>query len=130
MVVAAAGNDGPEPGTIRTPGINPNIITVGAKDDQGTFDPGDDIIALFSSQGPTIDGIAKPDRYAPGVNITSLKSDTGYVPKGKGGFTGNTSQKAAGLGKPGKTTSEQLYFTMSGTSMATAVVSGMYLLLH
>ena len=32
-VVAAAGNAGPEPGTITTPGISKKIITVGASDD-------------------------------------------------------------------------------------------------
>ncbi|WP_143311883.1 MULTISPECIES: S8 family serine peptidase [Carboxydocella] len=124
IVVAAAGNDGPNPGTIRTPSINPNIITVGALDDQGTPDPNDDVIAGFSSQGPTIDGFAKPDRYAPGVNITSLLADTTYVPKEKGGSGGTPSLKIVALGNSSKTTTSQYYNTMSGTSLATALISG------
>lgn len=71
-VVAAAGNDGPSVVTIRTPGINPNIITVGASDDRGTTNSADDIVATFSSRGPTIDGFAKPDILAPGVDIISI----------------------------------------------------------
>lgn len=70
MVAAAAGNSGPAAGTINTPGINPHIITVGAVDDRGTVDTKDDGIASFSSRGPTIDGLNKPDLVAPGINIT------------------------------------------------------------
>jgi len=125
-VVAAAGNNGPKEGTITTPGINPNIITVGAIDDNGTVDTADDIIASFSSRGPTIDGLEKPDVYAPGVNITSLQADTNYKPKGKkSGSRGKSkAAQANARGKPSKTTSLQPYFTMSGTSMATAVIAG------
>src|SRR5690606_39506714 len=67
-VVAAAGNSGPEPGTISSPGNHPRIITVGASDDNDTADPGNDTIASFSSRGPTADGVEKPDLVAPGVD--------------------------------------------------------------
>ncbi|GAB4274035.1 S8 family peptidase [Thermincola ferriacetica] len=126
VVVAAAGNNGPAAGTINTPGINPHIITVGAVDDRGTIDTKDDVIADFSSRGPTIDGLTKPDLVAPGVNITSLAADTSYLPKknsGPGGKPGRTSE-ATTQGKPAQTTISNYYVTMSGTSMATPMVAG------
>ena len=57
VVVVAAGNSGPSPGTILSPGIHRNAITVGAVDDKRTVDPSDDTIARFSSRGPTLEGI-------------------------------------------------------------------------
>jgi serine protease AprX len=73
-VVVAAGNSGPNNGTILSPGINPNVITVGASNDNRTVDIADDTIASFSSRGPTIEGASKPDLVAPGVNINSLSN--------------------------------------------------------
>ncbi|MBR6500255.1 MAG: S8 family peptidase [Firmicutes bacterium] len=70
-VVAAAGNSGPKPHTISSPGISPYAITVGAHD--GTH------VASFSSRGP-VPGGRKPDLVAPGVDILSLTNDSaGYV---------------------------------------------------
>ena len=63
-VVAAAGNSGPENQTIKSPGNNPYIITVGALDESNMQ------TADFSSRGPTIYG-HKPDLLAPAVNIVS-----------------------------------------------------------
>lgn len=78
VVCVAAGNDGPEAGTINTPGINPSVITVGNLDDKGTVDFADDGIAESSSRGPTIDNLIKPDFLAPGTNIMSLRVGGGY----------------------------------------------------
>lgn len=131
VVVTAAGNDGPAAGTIRTPGINPNVITVGAVDDRGTGVTTDDVIAGFSSRGPTVDGLTKPDLVAPGVKITSLASDTSYLPNknsGSGGKPGKAAQ-ANTQGKPAQTTMSNYYVTMSGTSMATPMVTGIAILL-
>ena len=68
-VVAAAGNSGPKSKSIKSPGCNPNIITVGAID----------IITMqtadFSSRGPTIYG-HKPDLLAPAINIISCNNKT------------------------------------------------------
>lgn len=67
IVVAAAGNSGPNKKTIKSPGCNPNIITVGALD-VNSITPAD-----FSSRGPTIYG-HKPDLLAPAVNIISCNN--------------------------------------------------------
>ena len=66
-VVAAAGNSGPSKNTIKSPGDNPYIITVGALDASKMK------TAEFSSRGPTIYG-HKPDLIAPAVAITSCNN--------------------------------------------------------
>ena len=66
-IVAAAGNSGPNPNTIKSPGNNPNIITVGALDIDNMKIP------EFSSRGPTIYG-SKPDLLAPAVDIVSCNN--------------------------------------------------------
>ncbi|MDW7674755.1 MAG: S8 family serine peptidase, partial [Bacillota bacterium] len=108
-VCAAAGNEGPQQRTIGSPGIEPSIITVGATDDKGTVNPGDDTIAHFSSRGPTIDQLVKPDLVAPGTDIISLRSPNAYVDK-----------KVMRQNRV-----DQWYFNMSGTSMATPIVVGL-----
>lgn len=75
IVVVAAGNSGPEPGTIGSPGAAEKAITVGAaanwsEDGQGVYE------AAFSSRGPTLDNRIKPDITSPGVRILSAKSGT------------------------------------------------------
>jgi len=72
VVVVAAGNSGPLPGTIGSPGCAREVITVGAVDHL-------DKIAVFSSRGPTLDGRVKPDIVAPGVLITAAKSGGSYT---------------------------------------------------
>jgi serine protease AprX len=73
VVVTAAGNAGPGAGTIQTPGIDPLVLTVGASDDHGTPTPSDDTIPTWSSVGPTVDGLTKPDLVAPGRKIVSVR---------------------------------------------------------
>ncbi|MGV8145403.1 MAG: S8 family peptidase [Alkaliphilus sp.] len=73
-VVAAAGNNGPDKKTIDSPANSPNIISVGACDDRSTDNPSNVLLADFSSRGPTLDGLNKPDILAPGVNINSLSN--------------------------------------------------------
>ncbi len=68
VVVAAAGNSGPDHNSIKSPGTGSRIITVGGLDD-GRND-GIIKIADFSSRGP-VDSRFKPDVIAPSVDITS-----------------------------------------------------------
>ncbi len=82
VVVVAAGNDGRDNsagtngyGTITSPANDPYVITVGAMKTMGTSTRADDLIATYSSKGPTaIDHLAKPDLVAPGNQIISLYS--------------------------------------------------------
>lgn len=95
IVIAAVGNSGPMRNTILSPATSRHVISVGALDDRRTPDLSDYNIAEFSSRGPTLDRIRKPDLIAPGVDIMSLsnKNLTGYT-------------------------------TLSGTSMSAPMVSG------
>jgi len=64
--MVAAGNSGPEPSTVGSPGSCLSSLTVGAWNEL------EDTIADFSSRGPTAgDGYVKPDVVAPGVRINS-----------------------------------------------------------
>ncbi len=100
VVCAAAGNDGPAPMTVGSPGCAREVITVGASDDK-------DQVASFSSRGPTADGRVKPDILFPGVGIVSCRA-------------GGTS-----MGNP----LDDFYTSASGTSMATPHASGVAALL-
>jgi serine protease AprX len=66
MVIAAAGNSGPECDTVRlAPATLDQAFAVGATDSS-------DVIAGFSSRGPsTLTGRLKPDLVAPGVSVRS-----------------------------------------------------------
>lgn len=113
VVCVAAGNEGPERQTIASPGISDLVITVGALDDRNTVeDRSDDDVASFSSRGPTIYGVIKPDILAPGVNIVSLRSPNSYLDKAN---------------KTSRIDSD--YFVLSGTSMATPICAGIVALM-
>ena len=97
VVVAAAGNSGPNSMTIKSPGISGKIITVGALDDGrqiGKIDPQKFCVANFSSRGPAMP-FYKPDCIACGVDVTSVSFDN-----------------------------KKMYTQMSGTSVATPIVAG------
>lgn len=70
VVVTAAGNQGPSPGTITAPGSSKKVITVGSSDmlTGGNF---------VSSIGPTRECICKPDIVTPGNQIISCAPDSG-----------------------------------------------------
>ncbi len=99
VVVAAAGNYGPESGSITTPGISKKIITVGSSNDEKFIDDFGNKRNNYSGRGPTEECVCKPDVLAPGSYITSCNS--GHIRKRQ---------------KP--------YIMKSGTSMATPIVSG------
>ncbi len=71
VAVVAAGNLGPDQGTITSPGCSKKGITVGAVDNN-------DNVQVWSSRGPTDDGRIKPDLVAPGVDITSAWIDNSF----------------------------------------------------
>jgi serine protease AprX len=107
-VVVASGNDGPGAMTVGVPGNNPYVITVGAFTDNYTpLDWSDDYLAPFSAAGPTLDGFVKPDVVAPGAHMVSIMLPSSYISKNH--LANRVSAQ---------------YFSMAGTSEATAVVSG------
>jgi len=89
--------------TIATYGNSKNILTLGAVNPipGGYHNPGDVVLADFSSLGPTGDGRIKPDLVADGVNVLSSIS-----------------------------TSDNAYDIYSGTSMATPASAGSSFLLQ
>lgn len=97
VVVAAAGNSGPQFQTIKSPGVSSQIITVGGFNDNRVdnehFEENFFEIADFSSRGPAFSR-SKPDLIAPAVDIVSCGIDKNYV-------------------------------TLSGTSVATPMVAGL-----
>ncbi len=126
VVVVAAGNNGrylPTSGyaTVTSPGNDPYVLTVGAMKPMGTPQRSDDLIASYSSKGPTmLDHVVKPDLVAPGNLLVSTETSntnlyntelSNRVPYGAYVYGGSSS--------PSK-----VYFELSGTSMATGVVSG------
>ncbi len=120
VVVAAAGNNGRDQqgrvhyGGITAPGNAPWVITAGASSHMGSTARGDDTIAAFSSRGPAaVDHLAKPDVVAPGVGIGSLSDPNSAL------YTARSRYLLAGT----VPTSYLPYLSLSGTSMATPVVS-------
>ena len=64
VVVTAAGNQGPRPGSITAPGSSKKVITVGSSDLlEGR--------SAISGRGPTEECVCKPDIVAPGNKIMS-----------------------------------------------------------
>lgn len=112
IVVVAAGNNGPGPMSISTPGISRKVITVGSSDDNIAVEIfGNSKSKNYSGRGPTPFCIKKPDIVAPGSNIISCNISRYYLKS--------------------KDSSPMMYTVKSGTSMATPVVSGaIALLLH
>ena len=105
VVVAAAGNNGSASAGLTDPAFDPYVIAVGAADTQNTLTTTDDTVASFSSVG---NGTRNPDLVAPGVHIASLR-DPGSNIDTQFGSTADVGTR---------------FFRGSGTSQATAVVSG------
>lgn len=82
VVVAAAGNSGPEYQTIKSPGVSSQIITVGGFDDNrindDEFNKNYFELASFSSRGPAFQRY-KPDLVAPSVDIVSCGTKENYT---------------------------------------------------
>jgi len=102
VVCVAAGNNGPAPQSITTPGTSRKVITVGASDDSGVVEVMGNVTSDYSGRGPTKECICKPDVVAPGSNVWSCRAIN------KGIFQ----------------SSKAMYEKKSGTSMSTPIVSG------
>jgi serine protease AprX len=121
VVVSAAGNMGHDGagvtqyGGISSPANAPWVLTIGASSTMGTTDRGDDTMAGYSSRGPTyLDWSAKPDLVAPGTGTVSLADPTSLMYGTRSAFL-----------VPGSIATADLpYLSLSGTSMAAPVVSG------
>lgn len=112
VVVVAAGNSGPNPGTVTKPADDPVVISVGAFNDGGNTSTSDDSVVGWSSRGPTAAGVVKPDFVAPGRSLIATRS---Y------GSTVEAENPKALVGAS--------YIKGSGTSQAAAVTSGLAALL-
>lgn len=126
VVVVAAGNNGrylPTSGysTVTSPGNDPYVLTVGAMKPMGTPERTDDLIASYSSKGPTIlDHVVKPDVVAPGNLLVSTEtSNTTLYNTELDNRVPYSAYIYGGPASPSK-----FYFELSGTSMASGVVSG------
>ena len=119
IVVVAAGNEGKNPDTgltgyggITSPGNAPDAITVGSAKTFDTAGRSDDRVAPYSSRGPSwYDGFAKPDIVAPGQTLVSDAP----------------ANSTLALTYPSLNVvyNQRNYMRLSGTSMATGVVSGL-----
>ena len=108
VVVTAAGNDGLAAPSLLMPAVDPHVLAVGAVDNVGTSTRADDVVADFTSGG---NASRRPDVLAPGRSVVSLRVPGSYVDElhPEGLVDGDTSER---------------FFRGSGTSQATAVVSG------
>ena len=113
VVVVSAGNYGKDAhgntvfGGITSPGIEPSVITVGAMSTFNTASRIDDKVASYSSRGPTIDGMIKPDITAPGSQI--------IVPLAPGNKLAKTYPQIV---------LNSNYMKLSGTSLSAPMVAG------
>jgi len=119
LCVAAAGNEGPNDGSITRPGGLGCVLTVGAVDEnslvfdtssRGPFRRSSDLragaVRRYDNETANITTINKPDIVAPGRIVATRSS---LCPPDDGD----------------PDSSDPLYVTMGGTSQATAVVTGM-----
>jgi serine protease AprX len=106
-VVVPSGNDGPETASVTAPGNDPLLLTTGGLEAKDTADRRDDTVGAWSGRGPTWQGDAKPDLVAPGERVVSLRSSGSVI---------DVTVPEARVGTD--------YIRGSGTSMATAVTSG------
>ncbi|MEJ2750268.1 MAG: S8 family serine peptidase, partial [Anaerolineae bacterium] len=122
IFIFAAGNDGPNDGTIGTPGNGKNVITVGASEnDRPTWvdgcgvDPGgaDNIMDVirFSSRGPAPGGRVKPELIAPGTHIQGTAST-------------NAGYNGTGVCDQYQPSGQATFAASSGTSHSTPAVAG------
>lgn len=105
VVVVSAGNGGPNTKQLDDPAIDPYVIAVAAADTKGTSNVGQHSAASFDSRGTDQ---REPDLAAPGVHIASLRDPGSFIDQKYGSSA----------------TVDSRFFRGSGSSQATAVVSG------
>ncbi len=108
-ILFAAGNDGPNSGTVSPPATAKNVISVGNHKNRGSGSP--DSMWSGSSRGPTEDGRIKPDLVAPGAYVRSCRA-----------------QEAADTN--GASWRNSYYLEYTGTSMATPNAAGAALMVR
>jgi serine protease AprX len=134
VVVVAAGNLGPDAGSISVPGNVPYVITVGAIKSGRYTTSGNDELAYYSSRGPTESAFVKPDVLIPASRTIAPMPDNSTMALQLTQECGRLAAAGSpqpcietkadvdyGIGKPSK---KHSYFYLSGTSMAAAEVSG------
>ncbi|HSH01757.1 MAG TPA: S8 family serine peptidase [Anaerolineae bacterium] len=152
IFIFGAGNSGPNPNTILTPGNGKNVITVGAVEnprptwtdgcliDAGGADSAMDIIN-FSSRGPAPGNRIKPEIVAPGTHVQGTASPTidytgatvcdQYHPSGQSIFAASSGTSHA---TPSVTGAASLYYywleTRYGITNPSAALIKSYLIAH
>lgn len=147
VVVAAAGNYGKSfsgtklYGGISSPGIDPSVLTVGATNTRGTDQRSDDQVASYSSRGPTrsyitnaqgnrvYDNLPKPDLVAPGnllPGANALGTSDNLLRTSCSNVLVKQAPSIVVQSNPVSllTTQEIGILRLSGTSLATPIVSG------
>ncbi len=124
MVVAAAGDDGPDYLTIMSPGGNDGVLTVGA------YDTAKSQVPSFSGRGPSLSMLTKPDIVAPGVGIVGAKAGQALSTAGFGSFSLGDIGGLSGLlgGSFGQSVNDY-YIKADSTAAAAAVTAGALALL-
>ena len=115
-MLVAAGNLGPNPGTVETPGIDPYVITVGSTDDQGQVALSNSVLGWWSSWGTPTGSVARPDFVTPGRRVVG--------PMAPGSWMATHMADHMVVAANGET-----YFRVTGTSPSTAVASGVVALM-
>ena len=97
---------------VSSPATGKNVLAVGASTTGASGTPAAGAVVNFSSLGPSLDGRIKPDLVAPGVGVCSGLAEEAKNPAGPSCLTGTHAGGNA------------YYMTLSGTSQATAIASG------
>lgn len=133
-VVAAAGNDQTYE-TIDSPGVAPDVITVGGSDSKNTFNTEDDEVYVGASKGPTptLEKLPKPDVIAPAKKVAGARVPGSILDPFSlktNRQTDKEPQETTKSKEENKKWEKGYYIESSGTSAATALVSGLAALLY